>query len=55
MANLVVASKVKVACTGMRCSGNFVDALDKTVDGLLKAAVARAKENGRATCRPCDL
>ena len=55
MANLVVASKVKQACTGMRCSGNFVDALDKKVSEMLTESCARAKENGRATCRPCDI
>jgi len=52
---LVVTSKVKEACTGMRCSGDFSGALDKKVGDLLKEAVARAKENGRATVRPCDL
>jgi hypothetical protein len=52
---LVVTSKVKEACTGMRCSGDFTTALDKKVSVLLKDACARAKDNGRATCRPCDL
>jgi len=52
---LVVTSKVKEACKGMRCSGDFTSALDKKVDVMLKEACARAKDNGRATCRPCDL
>ena len=52
---LVVTSKVKEACKGMRCSGDFSSALDKKVGEMLKEAMARAKENGRATIRPCDI
>jgi hypothetical protein len=52
---LVVTSKVKEACKGMRCSGDFVSALDKKVDAMLKESCQRAKDNGRATCRPCDI
>ncbi len=52
---LVVRSKVKEAVKGMRVSGDFSEALDKAVDVMLKAASKRAKENGRATLRPCDI
>ncbi len=52
---LVVRSKVKEACKGMRCSGDFIGALDKKVNEILKEAAARAKANGRATIRPADL
>ena len=52
---LVVTSKVKEACKGMRCSGDFLSALDKKVDAMLKESCQRAKDNGRATCRPCDI
>ena len=52
---LVVRSKVKEACKGMRCSGDFYEALDKTVKDMLGDAMRRAKENGRATIRPADL
>jgi hypothetical protein len=53
--SLIVRSKVKSAVKGMRFAGNFYDALDKSVDCLIKAAAKRAKDNGRATVRPCDL
>lgn len=52
---MVVRSKVKEYCRGMRCSGDLFDALDKKVAEILKEAGKRAKENGRATIRPCDL
>ncbi len=55
MGGLVVRSKVKEACKGMRCAGDFTVALDKKVAELLKEASARAKANGRATIRPADL
>jgi histone H3/H4 len=53
--SLIVRSKVKSAVKGMRFSGDFYNALDKSVDSLIKAAAKRAKDNGRATVRPCDL
>ena len=52
---LVVRSKVKEACKGMRCAGDFYDALDRKVKDMLTEASRRAKENGRATIRPADL
>jgi len=55
MAALVVRSKARECCKGMRVSGDFFDALDKEVENLLKKAVKRAKANGRSTLRPADL
>ncbi|MBI4177730.1 MAG: DUF1931 domain-containing protein [Candidatus Aenigmarchaeota archaeon] len=52
---LVVRSKVKDAAKGMRCSGDFCDALDKVVEMKVKKAAERAKGNGRSTLRPVDL
>jgi len=56
-ANVVVGSKVKEAIksSGIRCSGDLVDALNDHVHGVLKAAVGRAKANKRGTVRPQDL
>ena len=53
--SLTVRSKVKSAMKGMRAAGDLYEALDKKVDMMLKDAVKRAKDNGRATVRPCDL
>lgn len=53
--SLVVRSKVKQKLKGMRASGDLVEALDREVETMLKRASVRAKENGRATVRPCDL
>lgn len=52
---LVVKSAVRAQLKGMRASGEFFKALDKHVAMELARAVARAKENGRKTCRGCDL
>ncbi len=52
---LVVRSKVKEACKGMRCSGDFYAAVDRKVGEILKEAARRAKENGRQTIRPTDI
>jgi len=52
---LIVRSKIKSAVSGMRLSGDFYSALDKKVEDILKDATRRAKDNGRATVRPCDL
>lgn len=53
--SLIVRSKVKSAAKGMRFAGDFFAALDKKVDAVIKEASKRAKDNGRATIRPCDL
>ncbi|MEM5814749.1 MAG: DUF1931 domain-containing protein [Candidatus Aenigmatarchaeota archaeon] len=53
---LVVKSAVKAAAPkGMRMSGDFIKALDDVVARKLDMAGKRAKANGRATMRPCDL
>lgn len=52
---LVVKSAVRSHLKGMRASGDFFKALDNAVSELLKDAVTRAKENGRKTCRGCDI
>lgn len=57
MADFVVTSKIKdkVKDLGFRMSGDLPDAVDKKVGEILKAAAARAKENGRSTLRDYDL
>ena len=52
---LVVKSAVRSQLKGMRASGEFFKELDKHMAWTLSRAVARAKENGRKTCRGCDL
>jgi histone H3/H4 len=54
---LVVQSKVKdlLKGLGMMTAGDFADALSGQVEGLVKAAAARAKANGRKTVRGADL
>jgi histone H3/H4 len=52
---LFVKSAVRSQLKGMRASGDFFKALDKHLAAELAKAVARAKENGRKTCRGCDL
>ena len=53
--SLIVRSKVKSTIKGMRFAGDFYNALDKKVEDTLRDAAKRAKDNGRATIRPCDL
>ncbi len=38
----------------MRCGGDFVDALDKSIEEAVKKAAWRAKENKRQTVYACD-
>jgi histone H3/H4 len=57
---LVVQSKVKETAKkfggkDLRFSGDAVKALSTKVEGLLKDAAKRAKENGRKTVKPQDL
>lgn len=54
---LIVSSKMKdaVKAAGCMSSGDLIEAVSDRVHALLEAAVVRAKENGRATVRPCDL
>ena len=53
--SLVVKSAVRSQLKGMRAGGDFLKALDGVVAWKLKRAMERAKENGRKTCRGCDL
>lgn len=55
--NLVVGSKVKdlIKESELRSDGDLVEALSDKVEGMLKEAMKRCKENGRSTVRPCDL
>ena len=55
--SVVVATKVKdiVKVAGLQSSGDLVEAVSAKVHEMLTAAVLRAKANGRATVRPCDL
>lgn len=54
---LIIASKAKDVVKGAGCqsSGDLVEALSNRVHEMIAGAVARAKENGRATVRPYDL
>ena len=54
---LVVGSKVKdlIKESDLRTDGDLIEALSDRVEGLLKSAMSRCKENGRSTVRPCDL
>lgn len=56
-ANLVVGSKVKEAVKnqGYRMAGDFGEALNAKVHGLIESAVARCSANNRGTVRPQDL
>lgn len=55
MTSLVVKSAVRSQLKGMRAGGDFFKAMDTAVSNMVKQAVTRAKENGRKTCRGCDL
>jgi len=52
---LVVKAKIKDAAKGANVSGDFADALNEKVVELVKAAVERAKANGRKTVMGKDL
>ena len=52
---LVVKAKIKDAAQGYNVAGDFADALDKKVEELVKAACARAENNGRKTVMAKDL
>ncbi len=52
---IIKKSEVKDTAGEFRISGDFYEALDKEVAGLVKAAKTRAKENGRKTLKACDL
>ncbi|MDO8628374.1 MAG: DUF1931 domain-containing protein [Nanoarchaeota archaeon] len=52
---LVVRSKIKDAAKNMNVAGDFAEELSKKVEVLVKDAMRRAKENGRATIKARDL
>lgn len=47
--------KRRIVAGDHQTAGDFPDALEKMVDGLVQGAMRRAKENGRKQVRPCDL
>jgi histone H3/H4 len=53
--DLVVKSAVRELVKDMRVSDSFFEGLNKAVEDLVKRAVERAKANGRATLRDCDV
>ena len=52
---LVVKAKIKSVIPGYNVSGDLADALNAKVEGLVKAAAARAEANGRKTVMAKDL
>jgi len=54
---LVVKSAIRdvISKADMRVSGDFWNDIDATVEKSIKAAIKRAKENGRKTLRGIDL
>ncbi|MCD6547088.1 MAG: DUF1931 domain-containing protein [Nanoarchaeota archaeon] len=54
---LVVGSKVRNVIKKAKCnmSGDFIKALSKEVENLVKKACMRAKANKRKTVRAADL
>ena len=53
---MVVQSHVKdtLSKMGLRCGGDFCDALSKACEELVKKAAHRCKENKRMTVYGCD-
>ena len=52
---IIKNSEVKELVKDFRVSADFYDALSKEVEGIIKAAKKRAKENDRKTLKPYDL
>ncbi len=52
---VVVRSKVKELAGDMNVAVEFVDALDKKVEALVREAITRAKANNRKTLMAKDL
>ncbi|HSU72687.1 MAG TPA: DUF1931 domain-containing protein [Candidatus Binatia bacterium] len=52
---LIVKSKVKDVCGEMNVGGDFIDALNKHTEHVVKEAIRRAKENGRRTVLGRDV
>jgi histone H3/H4 len=55
--SMVVQSKVRefVKKNNLRLSSDAIDALNKSVEELLKKAAERCKQNNRQTIRPADF
>jgi histone H3/H4 len=55
--NYVYKSKLYevLKATGMRLSGDAIDAVDEMVEDAIKKAAERAKANGRKTVKGCDF
>jgi histone H3/H4 len=53
---MIVQSHVKETLSkmGLRCGGDFCDALAKECENLVKKAASRCKENKRQTVYGCD-
>ena len=56
MVELIVQSKVRayIKSKGLNTGGDALDALDKAMEGLIDAAVGRAKANDRKTLMARD-
>ena len=56
---MVVGTRVKdfarTCADNIRCSGDFIDAVNEQVAAMVGRAVERCGENGRATLRSYDL
>jgi len=52
---LYVKSAVRELVGDFRVSEDFWEALNKSIEAVVKKAVERAKENGRKTVRGADL
>ncbi len=52
---IVIRTKLKEAIGDLNLGGDFVEALNKKVDGVVKEACERAKANGRRTVMAKDL
>ena len=53
--SLVVKSAVREVIGNYRVSEDFFEALNKSVEAIVKKAVERAKANGRKTIRGADV
>ncbi|MBW2965729.1 DUF1931 domain-containing protein [Candidatus Woesearchaeota archaeon] len=52
---LIVKAKIKSVAPGYNVAGDLAEALNAKVEGLVKAAAARAEANGRKTIMAKDL
>ena len=52
---IIVKSKVKEICGEINVGGDFVEALDKKVQQMVRDAIERAKANNRRTIMAKDI